>query len=420
MTYVEPSPTGGSWEGHRVGTTPYKRLVVALFFGGFASSCLIYSVQVLLPMLAKHYQVSAPESAQVMSATTGAMMVGLVVAGPVADRVGRARLMRWSLLLSGTFCLISAFVPTLQLLLIARVLIGLSLCGFPVSALAYLREEVHTDFHLRANGMYVAGMTIGGTTARLLPIPLHEIGGWALAASVIGLIGLSASALLFLILPAARRFETKSANIKRVLLGTFSSPRDPVIALICVIGFASMGINTGLYNSTTFRLAAPPLELGAAATLVYIVHPLGAFGPAIFRRLTDRLGRGYATAIGVGGFAVGLAILQTTTVPTIMIGLAIGIISFVGIHALLTAWVVDRAQRQGSGTAQASSAYLLTFYLGSTVIGIVATHQWDVAGWNGVALLAFILIGIAAVATLINTKLDASPGKNEGHDVAHW
>jgi|BarGraNGADG00312_1021997.scaffolds.fasta_scaffold31882_2 hypothetical protein len=42
---------------------------------------------------------------------------------------------------------------------------------------------------------------------------------------------------------------------------------------------------------------------------------------------------------------------------------------------LLSGWVEDWAKRRGIGTDQASSAYPVFFYLGSTIAGVAANQQ---------------------------------------------
>lgn len=384
--------------GHVAGTPPYRRLVIALMAGGLANFSLMYFVQPLLPLLADHYRVSAAESAHALSVTTLTIMAGLLVAGPLADRFGRVNVMRWSLLVSGVLGLVSAYAPDWPTLLTTRALLGLTLAGLPVAALAYLREEVHAGSHGRANAAYIAGTAVGGAAARLLPGPLAAVGGWPLAATVVSLLTLGAGAALWLLLPASAGFTPRQVSLRHVLLGTFAATRDRVVALLCLAGFASMGTFVGVYNAIAFRLAAPPLLLGATATLVYLVHPFGIAAPMAAKALSDRTGRGAGTAAAVGLLAAGVVVLSLPSLGTIVIGLGLVTIAFLAVHSLLSGWVVDRAKRHGIGTTQASGAYLLTYYLGSTIAGALATGAWQSIGWSGVEVL---VLGLCAAALVV-------------------
>ncbi len=389
-----------------MGTRTYRRIVVALMAGGLANFSLMYFVQPLLPMLAAHYGVTPAESAHALSVTTLTIIAGLVATGPLADRVGRVTVMRWSLLASGFLGLACALAPTWGSLVVARGLLGLTLAGLPGAALPYLREEVDAASHPRANAAYIAGTAVGGAAGRLLPGPLATLGGWPLAATVVSLLTLGAGVLLVVLLPESRGFRPRTVHVRQALLGTLAAPADRVVALLCLAGFASMGTFVGIYNAVAFRLQAPPFLLGAAASLVYLAYPVGIASPMLARALADRVGRGRATALGIGLLFASVTLLSLSTLPAVVAGLGLITFAFLGIHSLLSGWVVDRAKRRGRGTAQASSAYLGTYYLGSTLAGALATWLWQTGGWAGVAELGYCLAALGLLAVLAATRAD--------------
>ncbi|MGC3993023.1 MAG: MFS transporter [Propionicimonas sp.] len=406
MTPLRAAP---AWAGHAAGTPTYRRIVVALMAGGLANFSLMYFVQPLLPMMAAHYGVTAAESAHALSITTLTIILGLAATGPLADRVGRVAVMRWSLLASGVLGLLSAVAPTWPALLLLRGLLGLTLAGLPGAALAYLREEVDGPSHPRANAAYIAGTAVGGAAGRLLPGPLAAIGGWPLAAGVVSLVTLAAGILLLVLLPPSRGFRAHPVALRETLLGTLRAPADRVVALVCAVGFAAMGAFVGVYNAVAFRLQAAPFLLGAAASLVYLAYPVGIAAPAVARALAARIGRGRSVTAGVALLAVSVVLISFPALPAVVAGLGLITFAFLGTHSLLSGWVVDRAQRTGRGTAQASSAYLGTYYLGSTLAGALATWLWQTGGWVGVAVLGLGLCAIAATAAVAATRSDPSP-----------
>ncbi len=394
------------WIGHEVGTASYRRLAVALMAGGLANFSLMYFVQPLLPMLATHYGVSAGESAHALSVTTLTILIGLAVAGPMADRLGRVNLMRWSLLASGVLGLVSAFAPTWTMLLVTRGLMGVTLAGLPVAALAYLREEVRTSSHARANATYIAGTAIGGAAGRLLPGPLAALGGWQLAAIVVSAITIAAGLALYALLPQSQRYERRPSDLRHALIGSVAAFRDPVVALICVTGFAAMGVMVGVYNAIGFRLQAAPFNLGTGASLIYLAYPVGILAPQVMRRLTARTSRGIAVASATILLALSVPVVSIPSLAGIFIGLGVVTFAFLGTHSLLSGWAVDRAKRRGIGVAQASSAYLLTYYLGSTIAGVAATQQWESHGWTGVEWLSLGLAAAAISSAVLAARTD--------------
>lgn len=293
--------------------------------------------------------------------------------------------------------------------MIVRGLLGLSLAGFPVAALAYLREEVLASDHLRTNAAYIAGTALGGAVGRLLPGPLAELGGWPLASLVMSGITLSAGLALVVLLPASRRFQPHRPSTREVLLGVVSAPRDPVVALLCVAAFVANGTFVGVYNAIGFRLQAPPFSLGVAASLLYLAYPIGIAAPGVARRLADRTGRGLAAVITFAALGVAVVAISLPSLVAMFVGLGAVTFVFLGLHSLLSGWVVDRARRRGRGTAQASSAYLLAFYTGSTLAGALATSLWASSGWLAVEVMGLVLCTIGVGVPRWPTRPTATP-----------
>lgn len=395
--------------GHQAHTAPYHRLIIAMTAGGLANFSLMYFVQPLLPLLADQYHVTPAESAHVMSITTLTIIAGLLMAGPLSDRFGRVALMRWSLIGSGLLGLAGAFAPTWDLLLASRAALGITSAWFPAAALAYLREEVHPASHARANAAYIVGTALGGATGRLLPGPIASIGGWTLTAAVMGTLTLVSGAALWLMLPDAARFRPFRADVREMLLGTITAPLDPVIGWLSIAGFAAMGTFVAIYNAMAFRLQAPPFALGHAASLVYLAYLIGIAAPLLMRRLSDQLGRGRSTIIAAVGLLVAVTLASLASLIGVVLGLGLLTFAFLGVHSLLSGWVVDRASRQGLGNAQASSAYLLTYYLGSTILGALATMAWQTQGWPAVEALGLAGATLAIAAVALANWFDRNP-----------
>ena len=355
----------------------YRRMLVALMFGGLANFSLLYFVQPLLPLLVSQYNVSPAESAQALSITTAALTLGLLMAGSLADRFGRVQVMRASLVLSGVLGLAAAIAPTWPILLVVRGLVGVTLAWFPAAALAYLREAAPRESHGHANAAYIAGTAVGGAVGRLLPGPLAALGGWTGTAIAMSLLTLASGLVLWALLPVPADWRPHRAELRQVLLGTVLAPTDAVVAWLCVAGFTSMGAFVAIYNAAAFQLQAPPFSLGHAAGWVYFAYPIGIAAPYLLRRVAERHGRSLATVIGAAGLPIAVLLTPLPSVLAMFAALGLLTFAFLGTHSLLSGWVVDRAARRHRGTAQASSAYLFAYYLGSTIAAVVIASIAD-------------------------------------------
>ena len=397
VTLTHPAIDRPLRPGWTPGTTGYRSVVVVLGLAGMANFMLLYYVQPMLPTIAEQYGISAGSSAQVLSVSTLGMAAILMVTGPLSDVVGRVALMRWSLLLAGVLGLGSAFAVSWPALLATRAVEGAALGVLPAIALAYLREEVDASAHLRANATYIAGTAVGGTAARFLPGPLSELLGWSGTTVVFSTVTVAAALAVWACLPAARNFTRSRFDVAEAVAQTWRALRDPVIVSWCVIGGCSMGAFVGVYNAMAFRIHAS--DLGAGSSIyVYLAFSVGLVAPGLAHPVAMRAGRPVTVLAALGLLAIGMVITLGPNWPTIIGGLAVFTFAFFVVHSLATGGTVARAHTVGLGAARASSGYLVSYYIGGAVLGVLATHIWSVWGWPGVVVVLLSVIAVAAAA----------------------
>ncbi|NES11228.1 MFS transporter, partial [Pseudomonas laurentiana] len=94
---VPPAPTAdvatATDQWIEKGTPAFMRTVLALFCGGFATFALLYCVQPMMPLLSQEFSINAAQSSLVLSVSTALLAFGLLVTGPVSDRIGRKPVM---------------------------------------------------------------------------------------------------------------------------------------------------------------------------------------------------------------------------------------------------------------------------------------------------------------------------------------
>lgn len=404
MPIRTPSP------GFPAGSPQYRRILATLSLGGLANFALIYFVQPLLPQFARSFGVAEGVTGAALSATTLAMIVGLLLAGPLADLLGRIWVMAGSLVLSGVFTIACAMAPTWEVFLVLRAASGLALAGLPAIALAYLREQVDNAAHAKANALYIAGTAMGGALGRLLPGPLSELGGWQLSAYALGVFSVLIGAVVVFALPIDKG-RGYGMPAREIFFGTFTVLRNGQVAFICLLGAVIMAVFVGAYNAIALRLEADPFSMGSEAAVVYLAYPIGILAPAVFRRVAERLGRPVTVILGLLFMGAAVGVTSPDLVATILVGLGLLTFSFMGTHSMLSGWVVDRAHRLRLSNARASSAYLVFYYAGSSISGTLSTHLWSAFGWPSIVLwsAAIVVAGLlCAVAVLVMQRRDPS------------
>lgn len=389
-------------EGYLPGTPEYRRVVWSLFAAGSATFVMLYSTQALLPDFTRDFGVSSESATLSISLTALGLGIGLLVAGPLSDVVGRTRLIHLSLLASVVVATASALAPSWAWLLALRFLSGVVLAGLPAVATSYLREELHPSSQARAAGLYVGGTAFGAMFSRLLAGAGAELGGWRWGIAATAIAALVCAVLVRLLLPASRGFVPVLGDPRALLDGGRRALADRGLLALYLIGGCALGAMQAPFNIVGYRLAEAPFHLGlGAASLVFLVYPLGTVSAAWFGRLADRYGRRAVAPIGAGIAAVGILATIPDSLVTLVIGLGIVVIGFFAVHGIASGWVPVRAHAGGASASQAASLYLFTYYLGSAVYGTTAGLAWTHAQWSGVVGLSLVLLAVTAVLTLV-------------------
>ncbi|MCL6704238.1 MFS transporter [Pseudomonas sp. T1.Ur] len=390
------------------GTPMFMRTVLALFCGGFATFALLYCVQPMMPLLSQEFSINAAQSSLILSVATGLLAVGLLITGPISDRIGRKSVMVAALFAAALCTIASAMMPTWQGVLVLRALVGLSLSGLAAVAMTYLSEEIHPKHIGLAMGLYIAGNAIGGMSGRLIAGVLIDFVSWHTAMLVIGGLSLIAAAVFWRILPESRNFRPRSLHPRSLLDGFIMHFRDAGLPLLFLEAFVLMGAFVTLFNYIGYRLLAAPYQLDQAFVgLLSVVYLSGIYSSAKVGAMADKLGRRKMLWATIALMLAGLVLTLFTPLWLVIIGMLIFTFGFFGAHSVASSWIGRRAL---TAKGQASSLYLFSYYAGSSVAGTAGGVAWHLGGWNGVGLFIGILLLIALVVALKLAKLPVLPG----------
>ena len=390
------------------GTPMFMRTVLALFCGGFATFALLYCVQPMMPLLSKEFSINAAQSSLILSVATGLLAIGLLITGPISDRIGRKSVMVTALFAASVCTIASAMMPTWQGVLLLRALVGLSLSGLAAVAMTYLSEEIHPKHIGLAMGLYIAGNAIGGMCGRLITGVLIDFVSWHTAMLVIGGLALIAAAVFWRILPESRNFRPRSLHPRSLLDGFTLHFRDAGLPLLFLEAFVLMGAFVTLFNYIGYRLLAEPYHLDQAFVgLLSVVYLSGIYSSAKIGALADKLGRRKMLWATIALMLAGLALTMATSLWLVVLGMLVFTFGFFGAHSVASSWIGRRALK---AKGQASSLYLFSYYPGSNVAGTAGGVAWHLGGWNGIGLFIGGLLVVALLVAVKLAKLPLLPG----------
>ncbi|HEX8480240.1 MAG TPA: MFS transporter [Telluria sp.] len=343
----------------------YQWLVFALCFAivlldGFDTAAIGF----IAPSLLREWGIGKPALAPVLSAALFGLAAGAIVAGPLADRLGRRMVLLGSVLVFGAGCGTSAFSAGLEQLVILRFVTGIGLGAAMPNAVTLMSEfcpDARRSFI--TNAMF-CGFPLGAACGGFLAAWIIPQWGWRYVLAVGGIAPLVLLVVMVFALPESVRYmvakSAPAARIGAVLrrihpaaagapgfvmgqegattarggIAVVFSPSYLVGTLMLWLAyFMGLVIFYALINwmPVLFREAGLPAQ---SATLISAVFPLGGVGAILSGWLMDRYNANRVIAIGFG----------LTAVAVFMIGQAVGNLGLLTAAVFLAGTLMNTAQ----------------------------------------------------------------------------
>lgn len=391
-----------STEKANKGSRRFRYIKLCIFFSGLSVFAQLYLFQPILPTVSEYFKTTAGDSSLLVSSSTIGMAIGLLFFAFKADSYSRKGLMTFSLVSSAILTIISAWMPSLSLLIATGILKGFVVSGVSAIALAYLTEEVHVSVVGFAISMYLSGNTIGGMSGRIMATILAGELGWRNAVLIIGIESLILGLVFWKLFPESRFFDPQQMDYSLKIKQMKKFLTDPYLLRLYFIAALLMGSFVSVYNYLSFRLEAAPFSLSHfVIAFIFLMYIFGVFGTMITSRLSKRFSSRHILNASVLFMLAGTALLLSDNIYMIIFGLGLFTLSFFAAHTMASQMTALHARQ---GKSSATSIYWLFYYFGSSILGTGTGYILHAGSWNVFIMLLIFSVGISFLLAVRNKE----------------
>ena len=183
-------------------TTRERRTMIACFGGWSLDALDVQIFTFVIPSLLALWHISTAEAGVLATITLLVSAFGGWIAGALADRIGRVRVLQIAILWYAMFTFLCGFAQDFNQLFVLRALQGFGFGGEWAAGAVLMGEVIRDQYRGRAVGLVQTGWSIGWGTAALLFTLLFAFLPEAIAWRAMFWIGLAPALLVFWI----RRF----------------------------------------------------------------------------------------------------------------------------------------------------------------------------------------------------------------------
>lgn len=361
---------------------------------------LITPIAPVIPDIIRAFGVEESAAGWILGSATAPGILLAPVIGVLADRYGRRRVLLPCLLLFATAGTISAYMPTLTWLVVARFFQGIGASGLINLVVVLIGDHWEGTERVQMIGRNSAALTVGLASIPTVGGLMADAFGWR-GPFYLYPIGFIIAALAWRNLPADR--PTAARAVRDQLKASWQVLKTPVVLGLILLMVGMMVAVFGLILTILpFHLEAE-FGLSAGGRGIFLGIPsLVSFWVSLNAgRIARRFGRGKATTMGIFAFGFSFAVLGTSLplavymLGGVLWGLAEGLV-----FPSTQDRVIEAADDQSRGTVMAVwvGGLRVGQSVGPIVGGIGLAAIGSSASFYVGSVVVFLMAGIAVVA----------------------
>jgi len=381
------------------------RTLNILSFLIFSSALTVRAVDPVVPQIATDFGIT-PTMAASLAAAFAAYGLTLPVLGPIADAMGKIKVMIACLIVLTVASFLSAFASNFWILLLLRIVAGAA-CGgsFPI-AMAIVSDLVPVAQRQVVIGRLLLGTISGNLLGAALSGVIADVVHWRGVFIVLGCVTTAALALGLWGLRGVPEASRHSLNVRDVI-GRYREIFKIRTARICYITVALEGFFLfGVFPYVAVLLLAGGEPRASIAGLVVAAFAIGGMIYSFsVSRLLQWFGQKKVMMVGGAFAAVALAIVGFGPPwPVQAAAFALMGLGFYMLHASIQVYVTELAPATRSS---AVAFHTFSFFIGGGLSPLV--YGVSIANFGPpvtlcIAAVAMLVIGIVSAQLLVKPK----------------
>lgn len=386
---------GGSNKKHSIIT------VVICFLIAVIEGLDIQAAGIAAAGIREHFGLDSSQLGIFFSAGILGLLPGALIGGRYADRIGRKKVLIWSVATFAVFTLCTVWVNSFYSLLLVRLLAGAGLGAAMPNLITLASEAVSPAQRGRAVGLMYCGMPVGAAT--LSYIASLEFGAdWKNIFYLGGLLPIIVIPIMVKFLPESHEFlQSRQLQPRIETPNSFKPLLNQENLLRTLLVWGSYFLTLMVVYIMLSWLPSLFMELGFSrkegSTAQFFFMVAATVGTIILGILTDRWKKAYVIVLMYGGIAAGLFSLNAAGSLQQMYWAAALTGAFViGCQGVLYAFgsIVYPTNIRASGVGMASAVGRVGAMLGPAIAGQLLSAGFGAVGVISAAIPCIIISAI--------------------------
>ncbi|MES2980389.1 MAG: MFS transporter [Pseudomonadota bacterium] len=378
-----------------------RRTIFLLSLGTFASMASQRICDAMLPELARVFNSSLAQVAQVVSVFAITYGAAQLFYGPLGDRFGKFRVITFCTMACSIGCVVAASAVGLDMLILARFLMALCAAALIPLTLAWMGDTIPSDQLQEMLTRTGLGTTLGIVGGQLVGGILTDTLGWRWAFVFLALLFGVVGSLLFVDWrrQAARQQEgapshgtANGQGFIRRAIAIATGPWSRQILILAVIeGASSFGV-LAIWASHLHNTLG--LSIAASGAIVALFGMGGVLYMMVGRPIIRRLGQW--RLVVVGGSLLGVCALVVAYAPHWLATVPASLLAGFGFFMFHNTMQTSATQMAPGARGTGVSLFASCLFLGQSLGVVLAAGLIDRLGTANVVALGGVVMALAS------------------------